>query len=269
MIWKVRPTPSRQTARGLMPTMSRPASCTIPLSGASWPFSMLKQVLLPAPLGPISASNSPADRAKETSSTACTPPNALCRPSTRRTTSFMPNGPLRQTARPAPEAADEPLRESDDDQQDQQAEGRAPEVGLARQRVAQPGEERRADDRAGQGLDPAQQDHHQPVGRLRDRHGRGRDAALGEGEHRAGKARQRARQDEGHPLEGTHVDADRPRRATANRGRRAARSRTARTGCATGRRCPARSTPGSGSSRSSCPRAMPPARCRPGRCCRR
>jgi hypothetical protein len=49
----------------------------MPASGASWPFSMLKQVLLPAPFGPISASISPAETAKETSATAWTPPNDL------------------------------------------------------------------------------------------------------------------------------------------------------------------------------------------------
>ena len=94
MIWNVRPTPIRQIARGLCPRTSRPSSRTTPLSGASWPFSMLKQVLLPAPLGPINASNSPADTANETSSTACTPPNALCRPSTC-STALMPAVPLR------------------------------------------------------------------------------------------------------------------------------------------------------------------------------
>ena len=67
---------------GLRPTMSRPSRRTMPPSGASWPFSMLKQVLLPAPLGPIRAKSSPASTAKETSATACTPPNDLCRPST-------------------------------------------------------------------------------------------------------------------------------------------------------------------------------------------
>ena len=38
---------------------------------------MLKQVVLPAPFGPISASISPAARSKLTSSTAFTPPNDL------------------------------------------------------------------------------------------------------------------------------------------------------------------------------------------------
>jgi hypothetical protein len=38
---------------------------------------MLKQVDLPAPLGPIIASISPRTSPKLTSRTACTPPNAL------------------------------------------------------------------------------------------------------------------------------------------------------------------------------------------------
>ena len=59
VIWKVRPTPSRQTWRGDFPRRLVPFSLTSPASGAIWPFSMLKQVVLPAPLGPTSASNSP------------------------------------------------------------------------------------------------------------------------------------------------------------------------------------------------------------------
>ena len=59
VIWKVRPTPSRQIARGARPVMSPSEQPTRPASGRSWPFSMLKQVDLPAPFGPISASISP------------------------------------------------------------------------------------------------------------------------------------------------------------------------------------------------------------------
>ena len=58
-------------------------------------------------------------------------------------------------------------------------------------------------------LDTAQQHHDQPVGRLGDGDGRGRDAALGEGIDGAGQARRHARQHEGRPLEAAHVDADR------------------------------------------------------------
>jgi hypothetical protein len=79
VIWKVRPTPRRQIWRGVSPAIATPSSAIVPASGASWPFSMLKQVLLPAPFGPISASSSPAASANDTSSTARTPPNALRR----------------------------------------------------------------------------------------------------------------------------------------------------------------------------------------------
>ena len=74
VIWKVRPTPSRQISRGAWPVVSSPSSVIRPLSGIFWPLSMSKQVLLPAPFGPISARISPAFSAKETPRTACTPP---------------------------------------------------------------------------------------------------------------------------------------------------------------------------------------------------
>jgi len=44
VIWKVRPTPSRQTARGFRPTVSSPSSVIRPLSGVFCPLSMSKQV---------------------------------------------------------------------------------------------------------------------------------------------------------------------------------------------------------------------------------
>ena len=79
VIWNVRPTPSRKTCRGASPSTSRPSSRTLPASAPSWPFSMLKQVVLPAPFGPIIASSSPASTPKLTSRTACTPPKDLAR----------------------------------------------------------------------------------------------------------------------------------------------------------------------------------------------
>ena len=59
---------SRAIARGGRPSMRAPASVTLPASGASWPLTRLKQVVLPAPLGPISATISPAATANDTSS---------------------------------------------------------------------------------------------------------------------------------------------------------------------------------------------------------
>ena len=74
VIWKVRPTPRRQMWRGLSPIRLQPSNSALPLSAAIWPFNRLKQVVLPAPLGPISASNSPEATLKLTAFTACTPP---------------------------------------------------------------------------------------------------------------------------------------------------------------------------------------------------
>ena len=74
VIWKVRPTPRRQIARGVLPVVFLPSKWIVPLSGAICPFSMLKHVLLPAPLGPINARISPAASENDTPRTACTPP---------------------------------------------------------------------------------------------------------------------------------------------------------------------------------------------------
>ena len=70
VIWNVRPTPSRQISRGLLPAVSWPSRLIRPASGMVWPLSMSKQVLFPAPLGPISARISPAFNANETPRTA-------------------------------------------------------------------------------------------------------------------------------------------------------------------------------------------------------
>src|SRR5450830_14480 len=60
-----------------MPPIGQPSSNTDPASGRYWPLRILKQVDLPAPLGPSKASNCPDGRSKETSSTALTPPKDL------------------------------------------------------------------------------------------------------------------------------------------------------------------------------------------------
>ena len=52
--------PGARSRAACRPTSSRPSSRIEPASGASWPLTMLKQVVLPAPFGPISASSSPA-----------------------------------------------------------------------------------------------------------------------------------------------------------------------------------------------------------------
>ena len=55
---------------GVMPAVLLPKIAIRPFVGVSWPSIILKQVLLPAPFGPISASISPASSAKLTFRTA-------------------------------------------------------------------------------------------------------------------------------------------------------------------------------------------------------
>src|SRR5688572_15182863 len=62
--------------------MRRPSSCTRPASGRMTPAIMLKQVVLPAPLGPISAASSPWPTEKARLWAARSPEKLLDSPST-------------------------------------------------------------------------------------------------------------------------------------------------------------------------------------------
>ncbi len=55
---------ARRGAPALQPVTSAPANCTRPASGRSWPVSRLNSVVLPAPLGPMTDSNSPPRSSK-------------------------------------------------------------------------------------------------------------------------------------------------------------------------------------------------------------
>ena len=151
-------------SRGASPAMFLPSNRISPESGASWPLIMLKQVDLPAPFGPIMARNSPCSTAKPTSLTARTPPKAL---DSERTVEHAHDAPLPLRQSDA-KRADDALRERQHQQQDDDAEQRAPIFGLPHHGVLQRGEHRGADDRAGQRLDAAEQHHHQAVDRAAD-----------------------------------------------------------------------------------------------------
>ena len=143
VIWKVRPTPSAPDL-----ARRRGRSCRARRSGcgryraATWPFSMLKQVDLPAPFGPISASSSPA-RARR---------RRRARPARRRriSTGARPGGAARsfggapptggaagrRRGRPQTPASEPtmPAREGDDEQHDEQPEHELRIIRLAHQR---------------------------------------------------------------------------------------------------------------------------------------
>ena len=55
MFWNVRAMPAAAMRSGRMPVMLRPLSVTEPSVGVYTPVIMLKAVVLPAPLGPMSA----------------------------------------------------------------------------------------------------------------------------------------------------------------------------------------------------------------------
>ena len=71
--WNVRPDAEAPDVAGVMPAVFLPKIAIRPVVGASWPSIMLKQVLLPAPFGPMSATISPASSVKLTSRTAWKP----------------------------------------------------------------------------------------------------------------------------------------------------------------------------------------------------
>src|SRR6185437_14716443 len=72
--WVLMPMPRRAISWAWALEMSCPRNSTRPWLGASWPVSILKNVLLPAPFGPIRHRSSPSSSAKLTSRTARTPP---------------------------------------------------------------------------------------------------------------------------------------------------------------------------------------------------
>src|SRR6266581_6879941 len=83
-IWKDRTSPSRAIAAGLEPVISRPLYKIWPRVGERKCVSRLKQVVLPAPLGPISAWMRPRLTLRLTSLTATKPLNSFLRPRVSR-----------------------------------------------------------------------------------------------------------------------------------------------------------------------------------------
>ena len=79
--WKVRTMPSRATRYAGMPLRLRPLNDQEPSSGLSKPVSRLKNVVFPAPFGPISAVITPRWISTCSTSTAVRPPKRRTMPS--------------------------------------------------------------------------------------------------------------------------------------------------------------------------------------------
>src|SRR5580704_14189066 len=93
-----------------MCVMSRPASDTVPESGARWPVNWLISVVLPAPFGPMMACSSPLATSSETLSVARMPP--------KRRTSFSTRSSGSATREPPEHAHDPAAPEQHDEQQE-------------------------------------------------------------------------------------------------------------------------------------------------------
>src|SRR6201996_3771479 len=109
VIWNVRTMPAAQMRCGARPVMSRPSKEIRPASGRWKPAMAANSVVLPAPLGPIRPTISPAFTVSDAWSTAFRPPKALERPCTS------------STARPPPEQARQPIGQAADDQDQHRA----------------------------------------------------------------------------------------------------------------------------------------------------
>src|SRR5919108_1382996 len=124
--WNERPMPSRQTSCGATPVMSRPSRITAPASGSRCPVIRLKNVVLPAPLGPMMAAIWPGATVRLTPPTATKPSNDLRRSRTSSTTRAPP------AARHQLDGAGEATRE-DEQQHDQDGpEHERPVLGVRR-----------------------------------------------------------------------------------------------------------------------------------------
>ena len=98
VIWNVRAMPSRTRASGGSFVTSCPSKRTAPALGENNPLMRLKNVVLPAPFGPMMARNSPGSTDSDTSPIAARLPKRLLRPSSL--SSVMPP-PRERTRRPA------------------------------------------------------------------------------------------------------------------------------------------------------------------------
>src|SRR5206468_291636 len=80
MFWKVRAMPSCVIVCGLRPTIGWSRNRILPLVGVYRPASMFKNVVLPAPFGPIRLTIERSSMVKSTELTATRPPKRLVMP---------------------------------------------------------------------------------------------------------------------------------------------------------------------------------------------
>ena len=77
--WKVRAMPSEVTMLGSRPTIDSPSKSMAPSVGATRPEMALKNVVLPAPFGPMTLTISPSSMWKFNPDRASSPPKVIFR----------------------------------------------------------------------------------------------------------------------------------------------------------------------------------------------
>src|SRR5580700_5782167 len=138
--------------------MSVPSKRTLPCCGATSPAIRPISVVLPAPLGPITAWNSPGGRSSVMASAATTPPKRLLNPSICRSGSAIAA------------ALEQPFDAAvhiDGNQEQQRPEDQSGIFGKPRQSLLEHQKRRGADQRPEQGAESAQHHHDDQIARAR------------------------------------------------------------------------------------------------------
>src|SRR6266513_2504902 len=197
--------PSAARRAGPSRDMSAPAKRIAPESGFSSPESWPIRVVLPAPLGPITAWISPGAMDSETLPVATRPPKRFVRPTV--SSSASATAPPRERKDPV-----EPgLREQHDQDQDR-SKHYMPMLGQARQHAFEDQVSSGAKHRPDQGAEPAEDHHHHDLAGTGPMHDRWRDKQGQIGEERTGDTADRTRHDKGGQLiaEGREAERDHP-----------------------------------------------------------
>src|SRR3954447_4375590 len=98
--WNVLRSPHRARRCGAMPSRLVPSASTTPADGRRKPLSTLKNVVLPAPLGPTRP-QTPDGNSNETPSNGVTPPKVTVSSPTRSTVRLRPPAPAADRGRHA------------------------------------------------------------------------------------------------------------------------------------------------------------------------
>src|SRR5687767_25000 len=182
VIWNERARPMRARFGAGSLVMSVPPKRTVPLSGSRFPASWLMKVVLPAPLGPMTACVSPSFTSKSMPSHARSAPKLLVSPFTS-SIGFV-------------EDAGETAPEEDDREDQQRPEDHLPVLGPAGKEIFYQQQRECAEYRAGSARHAAEDHHEHDVARLLPAHQARRDVARMIGIQRAGEPAHRAGDDE-------------------------------------------------------------------------